>query len=307
MSQSSRVTIVGTGLLGASLALALKRRGEGEVGEVIGVGRSRQTLDAAMATGGFDAVSTDLASVLPGTSLVVLATPLSGFEAALETIGGWARDMQDAGPTPQGESAGVGLIVTDVGSTKSPPLEAARRWLPAGVRFVGSHPMAGSERRGPEAADAGLFRGRPCIVCREPETDAAAFEAVAGMWRSLGMKVLTMPAEEHDRQTAATSHLPHAAAVMLVHAAEELGGWDVASTGFRDTTRLASSNPPMRRDIMRGNRRALLDALGELRRQIEAVESHIEAADAGDLLDYLDGARERREAWLKSYESERDG
>lgn len=290
MDRDTRIVIIGTGLLGASLALALKAKrehGEPHAGPIVGVGRRRETLDKARATGGFDEVTDDLPGALGGAGLVVLATPLSTFEGLMGTIAG------------AGES---GLIVSDVGSTKSGPLAAARKHLPERMRFVGAHPMAGSERQGPEAADAGLFEARPCIVCRESDTDDAAAEAVTAMWRSLGMRVLRMTAEAHDRRTAAVSHLPHAAAVMLIEAAEAMGGWGVASTGFRDTTRLASSNPPMRRDIMLENRDALRRALRTLRERIDRLDARLADGDADALLADLEAARARREAWLREGE-----
>jgi len=286
MDRHARIVIVGTGLLGGSLALALKspgRVGGPHRGAIVGVGRTAATLERARAIGGFDAVSDDLPAALNGAGLVVLATPLSTFDALL------------AGVAEAGEA---GLIVTDVGSTKSGPLRAARRRLPAKMRFVGAHPMAGSERRGPESADAGLFAGRPCIVCREADTDPAAADAVSDLWRSVGMRVRAMTAATHDRETAAVSHLPHAAAVMLVEAAEALGGWEVASTGFRDTTRLASSNPPMRRDIMLENRDALREALGVLRARIDRLVARLDTGDPQALLADLEAARDQREAWM---------
>lgn len=282
MHSRARVAIVGTGLLGASLALALKRCGHG--GAIVGAGRRADTLERAAASGGFDRTTTELSDALGGAEVVVLATPLSTFESILRHVA---------------EHAPAKAIVTDVGSTKSGPLAAARRCLAPPRRFVGAHPMAGSERKGPEAADAELFRHRPCIVCREHDTDAEAAEAVASMWRAVGMSVLEMTAAEHDRKTAAVSHLPHAAAVALVRAAEHLGGWDVASTGFRDTTRLASSNPPMRRDIMLENRDALREALRRLRGELDELDRRLADGDAEALLAHLEAARDRRDRWLE--------
>lgn len=281
MHERATIVIAGTGLLGASLALALKAAGH--TGRIVGVGRRPETLERARAVGGFDDTSTDLGAAAAKAQLAVLATPLSAFDRLLAELS---------------TTAPAGLIVTDVGSTKVGPLAAARRHLPPHVRFVGAHPMAGSERQGPEAADAELFRGRPCIVCRETDTDDRAAATVAAMWERVGMTVLEMTAEQHDRKTAAVSHLPHAAAVALVLAADQLGGWDVASTGFRDTTRLASSNPPMRRDIMLENRHALRDAIATFRHELDRLEEHLAAGDGEALLQHLDAARRERDDWL---------
>lgn len=290
MHERATIVIAGTGLLGASLALAMKA--SGHAGPIIGVGRRVETLERAKVGGGFDDTRTNLAKAVKSADLVVLATPLSAFDGLLAEL------------SPH---TGNGLIVTDVGSTKAGPVAAARRRLPEHVRFVGAHPMAGSERQGPEAADAGLFRGRPCIVCRERDTDAEAAAIVAGMWQRVGMTMLEMTAEEHDRKTAAVSHLPHAAAVALVLAAEKLGGWDVASTGFRDTARLASSNPGMRRDIMLENRSALRHAIATLRQELARLDQHLETGDTDALLQDLESARWQRDNWLAEREGPADG
>lgn len=281
MHERATIVIAGTGLLGTSLALALKAAGH--AGRIVGVGRSAETLERARATGGFDDTSSDLSEAVKGADAAVLATPLSAFDRLLAELG---------------PNAPEGLIVTDVGSTKAGPLAAARRRLPERVRFVGAHPMAGSERQGPDAADAGLFRARPCIVCIERDTDPDAAAAVAAMWKRVGMELLEMTSDEHDRKTAAVSHLPHAAAVALVLAAERLGGWDVASTGFRDTTRLASSNPGMRRDIMLENRDALRDAIATLRTELDRLDQHLQTGDSEALVQHLESARRQRDDWL---------
>ena len=226
MSVPDPITIIGTGLLGTSLAAALRARGF--AGRITGLAHQQSTAERAHATGFYNAVTTDPTDVIPDAAMIVVAVPLSGFGDVFDLIAAHARP--DA-------------IVTDVGSTKLGPLTDARTRLPKPARFVGAHPMAGKEQAGPDAADAELFIGKPCIVCPESDTDPDAAAAVEELWQYVGMQILRMTADEHDRQTALTSHLPHAVSSLLALVAAEQGGWDVASTGFASTTRLASSNP----------------------------------------------------------------
>lgn len=143
-----------------------------------------------------------------------------------------------------------------------------------------------------------MFHGKPCILTPEADTDPRALKLVESMWQALGMKLLHMSALEHDQQVAATSHLPHAAAALLVHAATQLGGWDVASTGFHDTTRLASSNPPMRADILMANRAQILETLRTFAGSIEHLAALLERSDRAAILKLLEEAQAAREQWL---------
>jgi len=286
LDQLDRLAIVGTGLLGASVGLAVKAAGF--AGEVVGVGRRRATVEKARALGAVDTVADDLAGAARGSGLMVVAVPLGAFDRTLAELSPHIHEQ---------------MPVTDVGSTKGSVLAAAHRWLPRPGRFVGSHPMAGSERQGPESADAGLFAGKPCIVTPEDDTDDDALALVESLWQQLGMTLLRMSAEAHDRAVATVSHLPHAAAVMLVQVAMRQGGWDVASTGFRDTTRLASSNPPMRADIMANNREALLSALQAMRDQIDRLSDVLQHGDDDALLSLLESSQAAREDWLAQREA----
>ncbi|NBC11180.1 MAG: prephenate dehydrogenase/arogenate dehydrogenase family protein [Planctomycetes bacterium] len=280
-----RVAIIGTGLLGASVGLALRRLGLAQ--RVIGVGRTTDTLVEAQALGAIDEGTDDYAAALADTSLCVIAVPLSCFGQVFRAI------------APHDH---VGLIITDVGSTKASVHAAAAAALPDPSRFVGSHPMAGSEKRGPSAASADLLPGKPCIVTTEPGTNPDAAALVEGLWAALGMRIIRMSAADHDRQTAAISHLPHAAAVLLVQVAAQLGGWDIASTGFRDTTRLASSNPPMRADILTANRAAMLEAIDAFAGQLDRLRTALDREDHAMLLDLLNDSQQHRDQWLATKE-----
>lgn len=282
MLRVKQVAIIGTGLLGTSVGLALKRAGY--AGEVVGVGRRMATLESAQARGAVDRISTHYASALGEGALIVIAVPLSGFGEVFDRI--VEADRRD-------------LVITDVGSTKTMVVEAAARKLRSWHQFVGSHPMAGSEQRGPEGARAELFEGRPCILTPTDRSAAAAVATVESLWTMLGMSILHMTPQEHDRQTAVISHLPHLASVMLVEVAAAMGGWEIASTGFRDTTRLASSNPPMRADIVAANRPQVLAAIDTLRDRLDSLRQTVEGGDREGLLERLESAKAQRDRWVR--------
>ena len=281
LHQLEQLTIVGTGLLGASVGLALKAAGY--TGRVVGVGRRAATVEQARALGAVDAAATDF-SVVTQSQLLVIAVPLGAFDAVLGQVAPHVHDR---------------LVLTDVGSTKGSVRAAAHRHLSHPQRFVGAHPMAGSEQQGPDAACATLFAGKPCIITAESDTDAHALQVVESLWAALGMRLLRMSAHEHDQAVATVSHLPHAMATLLVQVAIEQGGWDVASTGFRDTTRLASSNPPMRADILSANRDAILEALGAMRGQIDRFIDLLQRDDHEAIRHLLEQSQQTRDDWRK--------
>ena len=192
------------------------------------------------------------------------------------------------------------MIITDVGSTKASVIADAKACQTGLSRVIGAHPMAGSEKSGPQAGDADLFVGKPCILTLSDTDDSEAVALVRSLWESLGMSILEMSPEQHDEQVAVVSHLPHLAAVMLVQVAEALGGLDLASTGYRDTTRLASSNPSMRTDILMANRESVDQALEVLQARVADIRSSLQAGDEKAILGALEQARESRERWLES-------
>lgn len=277
------ITIVGTGLLGGSIGLALKAAGY--KGKVLGAGRRRQTLDAALARGCVDEVFVDWEPAVARSGLVVLATPLGQFPELLAKLAN--LDHPD-------------LVITDVGSTKAKVCQDAARLLPDPRRFVGSHPMAGSEQQGPEHARADLFQGKPCIIVDDPAVAAPsspAAQRVKSLWEMLGMRLLTMPAAEHDRKVAAISHLPHALAVLLVEAAARGGAMDVASTGFADTTRIAGGDPRVWLDIFSTNRPAILEAIDGFQEHLRHFRGLLEKGGDRELKELLERAQAHRERW----------
>jgi len=278
---TDRLVIIGPGMLGTSLAQGLKRRGF--AGRITALGRRRATLDQAEQTGAYDAVTDDPAAALAEATLAVVAVPLSGFRAVFAQIA-------EHGPP--------GLIVTDAGSTKASVIADARASLPDLSRVIGAHPMAGSEKAGPLAADPDLFVDKPCVLTLGEGDDPHAVAQVRALWQTLGMSILTMTPEAHDRHVAVVSHLPHLAAVLLVQTAEALGGLDLASTGYRDTTRLASSNPPMRADILLANRDAVAEALDAFIGRCADLRDQLQRADRGTMLRLLEEAADARARWL---------
>lgn len=293
MLQVKQVTIIGTGLLGASLALALKQQGFG--GQIVGVGRRQETLDQARGLGCFDGLTTSTAEALeagrglPGEAphMAVLAAPLGHFREILEKVA-LADDP--------------GLIITDVGSTKATVCALARELLPDASRFVGSHPMAGSEQQGPMAADAGLFEGKPCVVTRGKPGSMADDRTVAlvrCLWELVGMRLYEMTPERHDRSVALVSHLPHAVAALLVKIAMADGGdaLDIASTGFADTTRIAAGDPGLWVDIFQNNQAAVIESLECAVTEIERFRKALARGDHGALRRLLVGAKEARDSW----------
>ena len=278
---TDELVIIGPGMLGTSIALGLKQRGF--TGRITALGRSQATLSQAEQTGAYDAVTDDPAIALGKATLAVVAVPLSGFRNVFAQIA---------------KHASTELVITDVGSTKASVIADAKTELSDLSQVIGAHPMAGSEKAGPTAADAGLFVGKPCVLTLSDGDDPQAVELVKRLWQTLGMSILTMTPKEHDEQVAVVSHLPHLAAVMLVQVAEQLGGLDLASTGYRDTTRLASSNPPMRADILLANKDAVREALNTLGDRCEAICGLLDTGDWESVRAVLQGACDARDAWI---------
>jgi len=264
-----RLAVVGVGLLGGSVALAA--RAAGVAREIVGVGRDRQRLEGPLRAGMVDRISTDVAAGVDGADCVVLAATVLANEKVLETV--WS-------------SAPAAALVTDVGSTKRGIVAAAER-LAAGrpLAFLGSHPMAGSEKSGWQVARADLFRGATVIVTPSDATEPRAIKGVTALWEALGARVRALDPETHDRTVAAISHLPHVAAWALVDAVGrfEPGALAFAARGFKDTTRIAASDPPMWRDILLANGDAVRESLAAFRAALDEVERLIAAGDAAGI------------------------
>jgi prephenate dehydrogenase len=277
-----QITIVGTGLLGGSIGLAL--RDAGFDGRIVGVARKQTTRDAAASCGCVDEATADLATGVAGSDMIVLCAPVGTIPALFEQL----ATCVDAS-----------AVITDVGSTKRSIVAAAEKSLPNPGRFVGSHPMAGSESTGPASARADLFRGKPVIITPTPQTDGPALDRVTALWKALGMSIYRATAAEHDTMVAHISHLPHAMAVMLVLAAEQGGGLEVASTGFTDTTRIASGDGDLWADIFLDNAEPVVAALDEYIALTHNLRQIIAAGDRPRLLAMLQAAQGVRDRWVQ--------
>ncbi len=281
-----RVAVIGVGLIGGSFALALKAAKA--CAEVVGVGRSRANLDAALSLGAIDVATGDVAQAVRGADLVLVATPVAQFAAvfrALEPV--LAADA----------------LVTDAGSTKRDVVAAARAQLGAKVaQFVPAHPIAGAEHSGAAAARADLFRGKRVVLAPLPENAPQSIERIAGAWRTCGARTSNMSPDEHDGVFAAVSHLPHVLAFALVNDVAERANaaqlFGYAAGGFRDFTRIASSHPEMWRDICIANRDAVLEELRRFGSQLESIRALLAAGDAAGLEEVFAKARAARNRWL---------
>lgn len=280
-----KVAIIGVGLLGGSLGLALRQRRLAEC--VHGYVRRDTSLVECRAAGAVDDVRTDLSAVVSGAELVVLCTPIGQMGALL------AEACAELDP---------GVIVTDVGSVKAGVVaEAEPLCRQASARFIGSHPMAGSEKTGVRAAQAQLFEGAVCVVTPTPRSDPAALAQLETLWRAVGMQVIRLAPDVHDALVAHTSHLPQAVAASLaglvLDPASPPEQARLCAGGFRDGTRIASGSPEMWRDIFLANRSPVVEAIDAFIERLRLLRQAIGAGDAAAIAAFLRTAKERRDAW----------
>lgn len=278
------IAIVGVGLIGGSIAAALKSNGK--VGRVLGVGRHRASLAQAKDLGLIDEVL-GLEQAVTRADIVILATPVGAIAPLLKTM---APSLQPH------------TIVTDVGSTKQSIVQQAAQCLKEKVsQFVPGHPIAGAEQTGPEAAQASLFQQRYVILTPHAQSAKSAIDAVTLLWEQCGARVLTMAPPVHDKVLASVSHLPHllsSAYMWQVAAAEDADQrLSIAGTGFRDITRLAAGSPEMWHDIFLANQDAVLGELRELRKVLAAFEDLLAAKDSDGILEFLERAALARRFW----------
>jgi prephenate dehydrogenase len=277
------VAIIGVGLIGGSIGLALRERKLAR--RVIGIGRRRESLEKALARGCVDEVTTSIAEGAKQASLIVVCSPV-------ESIAQHVREAAQHCPE--------GCVITDAGSTKAglvADAESALAGRSARLLFVGSHPIAGSERNGPEAATADLFEGRVAVVTPTDRSDNSAISAVEEFWESLGSRVMRMAPEEHDAILARTSHLPHLVASAL--AATTPGNGEtppLTGTGWADTTRIAAGDPELWRQILLANRGATLNALTDFENVLKSWRLALEGANGTLVLELLKEGKRRRDA-----------
>jgi prephenate dehydrogenase len=276
LARFGTIAIVGVGLIGGSIGLALRARGLAR--RVIGIGRSEASLTDAERAGAIDAGTTDQARGVAEAEIAVVCTPVTRI----------AADVANAA-----EHGPDGILITDAGSTKRRIVERIEQNARARAAFVGAHPIAGSERQGIAHARADLFEGRVCVLTPTEQTPADRLPRARLFWDRLGCRVREMTPQAHDDALALTSHLPHAVAAALAASvpAEFL---PLTAGAFRDCTRIAASDPALWTGIFCDNRLPILRALNAIQERLSAFQSALQAADESSLRDWLNVARERR-------------
>jgi prephenate dehydrogenase len=272
----TRLSILGVGLLGGSIGLAVKAAGM--PCRVVGYGHRKETIQRALVVGAIDESATSSKAAVKDADLIILCTPVGLFEPLLAEIAGEIPD---------------GAIVTDVGSTKRSVVKLGEMMLPKSAHFIGSHPMAGSEKRGIEFARADLFQGARCIVTPTERSDAEATEKVEQFWRQLGMTTTRMSPGEHDRLICDVSHLPHAVAAALI-AMQGDAALTLAGKGFLDTTRIAGGDGALWRDILHDNADNLADSIERFRAQLDELLKLLDPSKRDALAAWLNHAAARR-------------
>ncbi len=282
MDQPGRVSIIGVGLIGGSIGLALKERWP--TIQVTGFDASQETLDGALSSGLIDKAASDAADACKEAEFIFIATPVSTIPALLEEIA---------------PAIGPDAIVTDAGSTKATIVKAAERSLSPSTSFIGGHPMAGSDQGGFRSASAGLLNEAVYVLTPTPSTKPEVFQKLHSLLTKLGARVMALGPEKHDEVVAAVSHLPHVLAAALVNlaAAYEEGVENrlfFAAGGFRDTTRIAASNPNLWVDICLDNGKAISASIEKYISSLESAKQLIDEGDREGLVKLLSLAKRRR-------------
>jgi prephenate dehydrogenase len=283
-----KLVIFGVGLIGGSVALALKKAGYST--QIVGVGRSQESLQAALDLGVIDVAKSNVAEAIKDADMILIAAPVAQTPSILSAI------------KPH---LSAQTIITDAGSTKSDVLQYAHDILgECSHQFIGGHPIAGAEKSGVSAATADLFLGKNVVLTPTPQANIHAVSSIAKLWQDCGAKVSEMSAETHDSIFAAVSHLPHLLAFALVDEiasrtnAAQLFGF--AASGFRDFTRIAGSHPEMWRDISLANKEALLNEISAYQAELSKLKTMLQNSDGAGLHALFERASLARNAWAES-------
>lgn len=283
MAQFEKITIIGMGHIGSSLARAIRRKGLTE--KLVAADLSADVCKKVVELGLVDEVTTDPGSAVEGSDLVILAVPVGAMKSIAENIGYRLKPK---------------AVLTDVGSVKGAVVKAVQPFIPESVDFVPAHPIAGNENSGPESGLADLFEGRWCILTPTPETSIKAVEKVTALWEACGARIEIMEPGHHDLVLGITSHLPHLIAYTIVGTADSLEE-DLKSevikfsaSGFRGFTRIAASDPVMWRDIFLKNREAVLEVLQRFNEDLTAMQKAIRRGDGAYLQDVFTRTRKIR-------------
>jgi len=280
------VAIIGLGLIGGSVGLAL-RQGKNSSWEIVGHSRRRETVDKALGIGAIDRAESNVKDAVRQAELIIIATPVFTVKEIFSKVAPHLRP---------------GCIVTDTASTKTQVMMWAEETLPSTVNFIGGHPMAGRESYGIQAAQAHLFRG--CTYCLTPSEKASpeSVDTVIGMTKKLGAIPFFIDAQEHDNLVAGISHLPILLSVALVSLTAKNPSWSkmskLASSGYHDVTRLASGNPEVNSHICLSNQQAIVDWIDKFSQELEKYRQLVAGEDKG-LEQALDQANRARQKWLK--------
>lgn len=279
-----QLAVIGVGLIGGSLALALKKAGQVE--QVIGYSRSAEAREEAMQLGIIDAAATSIADAVKNADVVFVAVPMGAMQAVFAELAPHLK---------------AGAIVTDGGSAKQQVIDAATATLALHLtNFVPGHPIAGTEKSGPSAAFAELYEAHRVVLTPTDQTNTDAVQQVQQMWQHTGAEVIVMDVAQHDILLAATSHLPHVLAFNLVGMLAQRDDCEAvlryAAGGFRDFSRIASSDAVMWRDICLGNREAILELLRQYRSGLDKIEAAIREDNGDYLIDFFSRAKRARDS-----------
>jgi prephenate dehydrogenase len=283
--QFRKITIVGVGLLGGSIGLAARQRRLAD--EVAGFVRRAASLKDCEQAGAVDYATTDLLAAVSNADLVILCTPLAQMRALVQQFSPALKR---------------GAIVTDVGSVKADVVRELESLLKkSGAHFIGSHPMAGGEKMGVQAARTDLYANAVCVLTPTKKSKAAAVRKLEQFWKSLGARTLRLDAAQHDLLVSRSSHLPHVVAAALVnlvldpaHPQTQVG---LCATGFRDTTRIASGSPEMWRDIALANRKNLSRSVDDFVAELKRFQTALKKSDAPAVENFFATAKQLRDNW----------
>lgn len=274
-----KITIVGVGLLGGSIGLAIRKKKLSQ--EVIGYFRNRNKILHAVKKGAIDRGEDNFSEAVKGADLIILCSPISDIIKRLKILKKLKKNT---------------TLITDIGSTKSKIVEASK-----GLNFIGSHPLAGSEQSGIDYASADLFKGSLCILTADNKKGNRSLLKIAKFWKSLGLKTVIMSSCEHDRILAYSSHLPHAVSFSLISSIPKQA-IKYASTGLKDTTRIALSKPKIWVDIFQSNRAEVLKTIISFEKSLQNLKDAISRRDDKRLHSFLNRARNKRKALDQSYD-----
>ncbi|MBI5887113.1 MAG: prephenate dehydrogenase/arogenate dehydrogenase family protein [Deltaproteobacteria bacterium] len=279
-----KVAIIGVGLIGGSLAMAMKHKRMADT--IVGIGRGTANLELAMRLGVVDSIALDIESGVAGADLVVVAVPVLKIG---ETIKKAASGLTSP------------CIITDVGSVKKAIIDECEAALPEGITYVPGHPIAGTESSGVEAAMANLYNERVCILTPTSNTPQSDIGKIREMWQEAGSKVVIMDAAAHDRLLSAISHLPHIIAYTLVNTVAAAGEKNIdflkySAGGFRDFTRIASSSPEMWADVCAMNKDNIIGMIENFQRQLEALKRLMAHDDFKGVKANFEGAKKIRDS-----------